>query len=640
MGVRGLQAYIVGEHARATELVDLAKERNPVLLCDLPNFAVNLSINVFRHLPPSCRFYGGDVKLLMEQCNNFITAMQHLGIKVVFVEDAPFGVIDKDYEAKLFQKKNKFEQRLQSIATWHDRDFHRQLTHPLVVEVCSKVVVDRGEELLTSYTEADHLIISRCKEKTVFGVLSDDTDFAVGQNCNLIPFHKENSKQLGREDFVFFGLEGFHDGKINTRPKSLQCRYTNRSLLSSSLGISPNQLPHLAVLCGNDYTKEFQLWRGLDLKIGARCTPLKETAGWLKDTKYATSEDIVHEILSREHWNPTKMLDITCAYNYSIDLYEGTLHEPEISSNFWRKVQQHQVNPKVLSIENRRYWLEFLPEPLEACGKGHEFASELRCTLYALCGCQSVEESGRVDQHQRVYEKQVTAVAIQSDRPPVHIPTQVALLCHSTAQSVSTTCRNGYDKQLLVKGTILAAALNYILNRGDFGCKEPMFLLSFAACSLDFTQQSDCKIIKELHKSAGRFDLTKEGVSETVSLSAIVLATLPVVHQMAGVLGVGDLPNMADIYSPAIFVHMMMKFLPDGRAFPSSSQQCLKMFQRTLCLSEEDVSNLHFHLSRLKKFICDTAKCPTVERLCSFIDSFQQIVNLVREGLRKSMHIR
>jgi hypothetical protein len=627
MGVRGLQTYIVGEHAKATRLVDLAKEHNLVLLCDLPNFAVTLSKNVFRHLPPSCRFYGGDVKLLMEQCNNFITAMQHLGIKVVFVDDAPFGAIDKDYKAKLFQKKERSKQRLQSIATWHDRDFHRQLTHPLVVEVCSKVVVDRGEELITSYTEADHLIISRCKEKTVFGVLSDDTDFAVGQNCNLILLKEKEG----------FGLEGFHDGKINTRPMSLQCRYTNRSLLSSSLGISPNQLPHLAVLCGNDYTKEFQLWRELGLSSGGSVVRLLQTAQWLKCKGFVTRKDIIHEIFS---WNPSEMLDdITSAYDYSIDMYEGTLHEPEISSNFWRKVQQHQVNPKVLSIENRRYWLEFLPEPLEACGKGHEFASELRCTLYALCDCQSVEESGRIDEHLRVHEKQVTAVAIQSDRPPVHIPTQVALLCHSTAQSVSATCRNGYDKELLVKGTILAATLNYILNHGDLGCKEPMFLLSFAACSLDFTQQSDGKIIKELHKSAGRFDLTKEGVSETVSLSAIVLATLPVVYQMAGVVGLGDLPNMADIYSPAIFVHMMMKFLPDGRAFPSSSQQCQIVLQRALCLSEENVRSLMLHLPKFKESICEAAKSPTIERIRSFIGSFQYVVNFVREALRRAMHI-
>ena len=628
MGVSGLLDYIAGEHAKATKLVDLAKERSPVLFCDLPNFAINLSINVFRHLPPSCRFYGGDVKLLMEQCNNFISAMQHLGIKVVFVEDAPFGTIDKDYKAKLFKKKKKFDRRLRSIAK--NQYFPSTRIHPLVIDVCSKVVVDRGQELFTSCTEADHWIISHCArgEKAVFGVLSDDTDFAVGQNCNLIPFEK-------KQGLVFFGLEGFHDGKINTQPMSLQCRYTNRSLLSSSLGISPMQLPHLAVLCGNDYTKEFQLWRGLGLSTGASGSCLIEIARWLECKGYVTRKDIVCEVLSH---TPTKMLDdmkddITCAYDYSINLYEGMLHEPELSSNFWRKVQQHQINPKVLSIENRRYWLEFLPESLQTCGKAHEFASELRCTLYALCGCQSVEESGRVDQHQGVYEKQVTAVAIQTDCPPVHIPTQVALLCYSTAQSVS----NGCDNRLLVKGTILAATLNYILNRGHLGCKEPVFLLSLAACSLDF--QRDCRILKELQMLTGRFDLTNKSTSETVGLSAIVLATLPVVYQMAGVLGLGDLPNMADIYSPAIFIHTMMKFLPNGRAFPSSSQQCLEVLQRTMCLSEKDVRSLSSHLLKLKESICEAAKSPTTERIHSFIDSFQHIVHFVQEGLCRSIYI-
>ena len=628
MGVFGFLSYIVEHKDETTLPVDLAQEKNVVLLCDLPN-VVRCLEQIILHsqvhsLPDVCGFYGGDLKLLAQQFNNFITALKHLGIKVIFVNDAPFGADEVDFHEKLEEKSKGQRQKLKKVKDWSiwcgttSRDSIREkpyLRCSLAVGVCCEVLLDREEELVMSHTEADHWIISHFKEKKAFGVLSNDTDFGVSHTCRLIPL-----------DLDLFDMEGFNKGRINPEPGSLICRYTDRSLLSRSLGIRQDQLTHVAILCGNDFTESFNVHKDIDIiandeELSQGINIVQKASRWLQYNDFHT------DVILKKRRNDR---DYALACEYSEAFYRGRLTESVCIRNyrFLDRVQKHQLSSRFLCIENGRCWLEFLPEPLELCGKAHERTKKLRKVLYSLCGCTHVVESGKI-QDNDVCEEVVKAESI-----PIycrnHFPTMVARLCQITAGTKYKwfeVCTHGYQCDVsdrsLVKGAVIASTLNYVLSNytpaAELDRKFKMsFLFAVATCSLDLSTDRE---ILEMQRSALKIESETQihrcVNSSIVSLSAIFMATLPIVYNIARFLGLTNyLPNTADIFSPAIFVPTMVQRLTTkyGNALSSSPPQLLE----------------------LNPFVADRSSTVTIRDLCSFIGQFENAVDFVRKELLRT----
>ena len=613
MGVFGLLSYILQHRDRATEQVDLAKEENVVLICDLPNLVLQLDENLLHSLPDVCGFYGGDLKLLAQQFNNFITALNHLGIKVIFVNDASFGADEDDFHRKLEEKNKRQRQKLQRVKNWSKYDSIGRkpdiLCHPLAVKVCGQILLDRGEELVISPTEADHWIISHFEEKKAFGVLSNDSDFGVSHTCRLIPLE-------------LFGMEGFNDGMINPEPDSLICRYTDRRLLSRSLGIRQDQLTHVAILCGNDFTKRFNVHRD----VGINTNPEDSSEGMNiveKASRWLQYNDFHTDVILKKRRNDR---DYALACEYSEAFYRGRLTESVCIRNyrFLDRVQKHQLSSRFLCIENRRWWLEFLPEPLELCGKAHEQTKKLRKVLYSLCGCTHAVESGKIQ------DKDVCEEVVKAETIPIycrgHFPTMVARLCQTTAGAKYKwfeVCTHQCDvsDRSLIRGAVIASTLNYVLRNytpaAELDRKFKMsFLFAVATCSLDLSTDRE---ILEMQRSALKIE-SKTQIhrcvnSSVVSLLAIFMAALPIVYNIARFLGLTDyLPNMADIFSPAIFVHTMVQRLTTqyGNAVSLSPPQLLE----------------------LNTLVADRSSTVTIRNLCSFVGQFENAVNFVRTELR------
>ena len=625
MGVSGLMSYIIEHKDRTTKKVDLAKEEKVVLICDLPNVVGNLEQNILRSrvhsLPDFCGFYGGDLKLLAQQFNNFITALRHLRIKVIYVCDAPFGADEDDFHQKLEEKlerQRKKHQKVEDWSEWCGADPMDSINTPpnkeaylrcsLAVRVCSKVLLDRGEELVMSHTEADHWIISHFKERRAFGVLSNDSDFGVSYTCRFIPL-----------DPKLFEMEGFRDGSVNPEPRSLICRYTDSRYLSQSLKISGHQLIHLAIICGNDFTKNFNVYEdiGICAEGKKRMQVVEEVSQWLQQNNFRINA------ISLKKRNDQRFKH---ACEYSEAFYRGRITEPNCNSRFLDRVQKHQLSPSFLSIENGQCWMEFLPEPLELCGKAHELTKKLRKVLYSLCGCTCVVESGKI-QNKVMCEE---VVKVESTPSPIncrgHFPTKVARLCQIIAGTKYewfelSTHESYLSDRSLVRVAVIASTLNYVLrNYTPMAELDYKFIMSFlfavATCSLDLS--TDRKIL-EMQRSAPKIESwiqNRRYVNSSVaSLSAIFMATLPYVYNIAGFLGLTDyLPNMADIFSPAIFVPTMV--------------QCLKT-------KYKDVPKLSpLQLLDFNTLVADCSSTVTIRNLCLFASQFENAVNFVRTELR------
>ena len=611
MGVRGLFSYIVEHKDKATVQVDLAKEENVVLLCDLSNVVSRLDQKIlrsrFHSLPDVCGFYGGDLKLLAQQFNNFITALNHLEIKVIFVNDAPFGADEVDFREKLEEKNRRQLEKRQQIEDWSNWDSSRPKPYPLrcslATEVCRKILLDRNEELVISHTEADHWIITHFEEKKAFGVLSDDSDFGVSHTCRLIP--------LG-----LFELQGFHDGSINPEPRSLICRYTDRRLLSRSLGILPDQITHLAIICGNDFTKSFNVYEDIGICVKGKkgMQVIEEVSRWLQRNNFHTDATLKKK--ARIDW----MYKRAC--EESDNFYGGRLIESKCTNKhcFLDRVQKHQLSPRFLAIENNRYWHEVLAEPPELCGKAHECTRKLRKVLYSLCGCPRIVESGKI-QGKNVCEEivKVESIPIYTSAGCKHLSTMVAHLCWITAGNSLEVCTHEYpctcdvSDRSLVRGAVIASTLNYVLSNyipaAELDHKFKMsFLFAVATCSLDLSTD------REILKMQRSVHINRWINSSVLSLSAIFMAALPIVYNIARFLGLADyLPNIADIFSPAIFVHTMVQRLTTkyGNAVSLSPPQLLE----------------------LNPFVADHSSTVTIRNLCSFIGQFENAVNFVRTEL-------
>ena len=610
MGVRGLLSYIVEHKDKATERVDLkslAKEEKVVLFCDLSNVVSRLDQKILHSqvhsLPDLCGFYGGDLKLLAQQFNNFITALNHLGIKVIFVSDAPFGANEVDFHEKLEEKNRRQLEKRQQIEDWSKWDSFKPKPYPfrcsLAIRVCYKVLLDRKEELVISHTEADHWIISHFEEKKAFGVLSDDSDFGVSRTCRLIP--------LG-----LFELQGFHDGSINPEPRSLMCRYTDRRLLSRSLGIRQDQLTHLAIIRGNDFTKSFNVYEDIGICVKGKkgMQVIEEVSWWLQRNNFHTDATLKKK--AKINW----MFKRAC--EESENFYEGRLIESKCTNKrFLDRVQTHQLSPRFLAIENNRYWHEVLPEPPELCGKAHECTKKLRKVLYSLCGCTHVVESGKIQgMHKDVCEEVVETGSIPIYSAGCkHLPTMVAHLCQITADKGLDVRTHEYpcdvSDRSLVRGAVIASTLNYVLSNPAVELDQKFkmsFLFAVATCSLDLSKDED--ILKNQRSVRIHRWMNAETVT-VVSLSAIFMATLPIVYNIARFLGLTDyLPNMADMFSPAVFVPTMVQRLTTqyGNAPPQ--------------------------LLELNPSVADCSSTATIRNLCLFVGQFENAVNFVRRELR------
>ena len=382
MGVSGLMKYI-SEHrerdqiAPRINLVQQAKSRvgrdKALLLCDYGGVVRVLEDAILkRRQPEFCGYYGCDTRLLGQQFELLIKSLRLIDIEPVFFADSPTD----DEDLKIQEKMRRQVERLERSEEWEKAVMTSSakptfnLTHPLCYPVCDSVLKELKVKCLISNCEADVILINWYKyNRNALGILSQDTDLTIADGCRFLPL----------EFFDFEDAIGFHKGDIKLGGvQSLPCRYTSRDILSKMLGLQYRDIPGLAMLRGNDYTRLYVKHVRQILGI-QNPGSVKQVAQWICKNNVQLA---IARIKGMEEFKE--------ACKFSMDLYSGQLEFDDPTD-----ISTEKLSPVFLSIKRGTFWQQPVAEaPSLGLPQPYTVSQPIRSTVYALYPCKEVKEYG------------------------------------------------------------------------------------------------------------------------------------------------------------------------------------------------------------------------------------------------------
>ena len=383
MGVFSLMTYI-SEHrerdqiAPRINLVQQAKSRvgrdKALLLCDYGGVVRVLEDAILNRQQPAakfCGYYGCDTRLLARQFELLIKCLRSIDIEPVFFADGPTDDADLKFEEKKERQVRKWKRSEEWEKAVRGGDKPRQnLPHPLCYPMCDSVLKELKVKCVISNNEADVILINHYQHShNALGILSQDTDLALADGCRFLPLE-------------FFDCEdaiGLHKGDIKLGgAKSLKCRYTDRGTLSRALGLQYRDMPRLAMLCGNDYTRPYvkRVRQILGIQYPGS---VKQVAQWICNNN---AQLAIARIKGMEEFKE--------ACKFSMDLYSGKLEFDDPTD-----INIEKLSPVFLSIKRGTFWQQPVAEaPSLGLPQPYTVSQPIRSTVYALYRCEKVKEYG------------------------------------------------------------------------------------------------------------------------------------------------------------------------------------------------------------------------------------------------------
>ena len=556
MGIKKLWTYLKCHEGIVFRDVDLAEEARrkgataesrAELWCDYGAVVRQLEIAILeeRH-PKYCSYYGCDTRLLGQQMEAFIKALRSIHIEPVFASDGPLGADEEGFRAKYAEIKSRQEYKRAQSREWEAEvkfpRHHpsRNIPNPQCYVVCDEVLRELEVRNLVTHTEADTVLIHRCKTSpNALGILSGDTDFAVAEH---------NSAFLPLDFFDCKAVMGFHKGAINHTIHSLPCRYTNRQLLAQSLSLRDEDMTMFAILCGNDYTSDYvhsiKLRLGIQNRMG-----VTGVAWWLNQNRHYSG--MIEEYKQRD-----KGFQDAC--KYSTELYSGKELKDLLNVS-----HPGTLSPTFLSIK-KGIFLQAAVAEVQTVGGPLPYTVSLpiRRTVYALYGCTKVDEygfrSGNFGQIPLANLIDLSDMQEALKRCP--FSTRAAALHHLMSTPLQSLAEKGHagleksapadlppDEQEVLKGIIVVSTLAYLASVKDVKLEENekrASLLAFAATSAGV--RGDVNIGKP---DAGP-------CLRAVSLSSTISVSLLAVYYIAELLNLA--PKASDIFCSSVFVPAYM----------------------------------------------------------------------------------
>ena len=213
--------------------------------------------------------------------------------------------------------------------------------------------------------------------------MSTDSDFAVIQGSTLFPYDLLK--------FTHGLVHGVHSrpDKID-KAQDITCETVPPSTLASALGIKEEQLPDLAILCGNDFTKPLnnQLKRYLKKDLMLEATDVKSVAKWLQGKEVPLINYRPFNTFCNNH------PEYKNAVIYTYDFYSKDFSSLGVVSS---KQSYNICMATLLGVSKSGiWWDEFIPESL-ALGSPciQVLLLPLRKIIYFLLGLKSITEFGR-----------------------------------------------------------------------------------------------------------------------------------------------------------------------------------------------------------------------------------------------------
>ena len=441
MGVQGLLTYIAKNPAARTriklgELSQKVRERTgkkTELLCDYYS-VIHWILKSYDcaqiqrgKLPPYSIMYGGDLRLYGSRVISFVKALESLDVAPVFFIDGPPGTNQTDFKAKFSELKQRHHERLDQCAIIqqvcggnHDLLKVKWKLKEGVSTQIQFALKSAGVHLIYCLGEADGELLEYLQShEEACGILSTDTDFAVADDSVL--FHTQ-----------FFDLEdsvGISSECIHEAPSDITCEVITPKTLTDALCISQSQAVDLAVLCGNDFTRELNTTLSPWATLGLNDSRVETVAKWLQDQTIPLLENPEMAVIYEKDQR------YQVAVEYSVNAY--TAQGGRKNSSFecasllggWiqKQVRKGIMTNHLLAIANSIYWRFVVVEPV-SLGQPciNDLTLHLRKTLYIMMGLKEVREYGRTT------SKSFTETLVHVDCPGIDDIRLLFSMSHST----------------------------------------------------------------------------------------------------------------------------------------------------------------------------------------------------------------
>ena len=374
MGVSKLTKYFI-DHPKAREKVSLrglAKMtfkqtgKNAKLLCDYYSVIHSLlsEVDMKSAHTDQLRSYCEDFNFFANKITNFVKVFQCLGIDLVFFVDAPHGVNEVEFRTKVSTLNDRYVSQLMDV-----HHFQHLQWSSLVPLQGLMTLKSAGVKIFYCRGEADpELVYYAQNNEEVCGILSGDSDFAIMQETTLFPC----------------GLFDFHSCNVD-KCTNINCETVTRTTLARSLKIKEDQLPDLAILCGNDLTRPLnrQLIYSLKKQLRLEGTDIKSVAKWLRGKVVPLVNYKPFKVFCNDHREYKNAVEHTYKY-YS--------HHSMKISNYESPFDAVLDGIKKSGV----WWRDVIPESLtlgSPCMQ--ELLLPLRKVIYFFLGMKSVREFGR-----------------------------------------------------------------------------------------------------------------------------------------------------------------------------------------------------------------------------------------------------
>ena len=402
MGVKGLWTYIrENEIFRKVELLLLAQNvrcatrKQPKLLCDFFNLQPSFwdspteALIAFGDYPEHAYLYGGDFNLFADRVRCFVAGLRYIGVEPVFFVDGRRGS-DDSFEGKLHVLKQRHQQKLstledmQQVCNGSQAIFQAFHCCDTIVSQCLMSLEEVGATIVHCNGEADPEMISyaHCHEESL-GILSSDSDFAISSGTVMFPVECFDCEHT-------LNLTGV---VIDDKPGEITCMVVCPSDVALHLGIRENQLPDLASLCGNDYTRDLMHQFFVLTQLGLEGSAVDDIAMWLQDKKIPLLD--YQPMREMCIWHPELKTAMEQSYsNYTMEFKEVVPNsEKKAASPLYPEFTERRF---LALVKNGVCWL---PCCYESITLGQPCFSDvtlpLRKALYFLLGLERVREIGR-----------------------------------------------------------------------------------------------------------------------------------------------------------------------------------------------------------------------------------------------------
>ena len=288
MGVRGLLKYI--RSSKSTIKLDSVRlfkrgDEKLFLVCDL--IAVfywliellhNAKVSAQEYSKYSC-IYGGDFNDYRERVLEFVEALRFVNVEPIFFRDGPHGS-EYDYAMKLDTWKERAKKTLAKVKTnaeickFHAAEikFEKRIKQTLLFEELVCALRDAKVTVIQCEGEADNAMAEFAREHSdVCAILTNDTDMALMSGCKMVHY-----KFFDRKDTLEFYRPTLK------RSHEICCDIMKPQYLARDLKIDEKCLPALAILTGNDFTRNINDKIKLKDLLGFGWPIIVSCAVWIK----------------------------------------------------------------------------------------------------------------------------------------------------------------------------------------------------------------------------------------------------------------------------------------------------------------------------------------------------------------------